>query len=158
MKTAAHQIKDWSNMYGNPPRLSEGETAAVSLLTAIFLVMAILQAASFSDFQDALGSLGLASPATWAVIIIIAEVWAAIGLFKVRLHGLMRFFGGVFAVLATGFWFVESLQVLSNSETGTVVNMGFFGKYLSQQPGWWTMIEASLLLFWSLYALSISKK
>ncbi len=34
-------------------------------------------------------------------------------------------------------------------------NSGFFGRFLAQQPGWWTAIEASILLFAVIYNVSL---
>ncbi|HCM51554.1 TPA: hypothetical protein DIS56_00220 [Candidatus Saccharibacteria bacterium] len=159
MRTAEQQLKDWSETFANPPKLSQYDSWLTSLLAVVFLAMAILQVASFNDFKSALGGLGIAnSPETWAFILVVAEVWAALGFLKVRLHGLIRFFSGVFAVFAAGFWFVESLQVVAGTTAGQLANNGFFGKYLTQQPGWWTVLEASVLLFWVVYSLRLSKR
>ncbi len=158
MQVIEKQLKDWSNTFANPPKLNQQEAGLVSLLAVIFLVMAILQLAGFNDFKEVLSGLGLSSPGTWAVIVIIAEILAAIGFLRVKLNGLVRFFGGVFAVFAAGFWFVENLQAVASKAVGEVSNSGFFGKYLVQQPGWWTVVEASVLVFWVVYALRLSKQ
>src|SRR3989338_2936886 len=148
MRTAEQQLKDWSETFANPPKLSQYDSWLTSLLAVVFLAMAILQVASFNDFKSALGGLGIAnSPETWAFILVVAEVWAALGFLKVRLHGLIRFFSGVFAVFAAGFWFLASAQIVTSLNVSQIFNSGFFGKYLAQQPGWWTILEASVFLF-----------
>jgi hypothetical protein len=58
--------------------------------------------------------------------------------------------------LVSGFWFVENLYVTSAS-SGQLPSSAFFGKYLSQSPGWWTVLEVSLLLFWVIYAAELLK-
>lgn len=159
MKSLDQQLKQWSNVFANPAKLNQNESAVTSLAAAVFLVMAILQAISFTDFKEALQGLGLTDgPATWALVLIIAEVWAALALMRIDLPGLVRFFGGFFAVFATGFWFIQSVQVVATAAAGEVVNSGFFGKYLMQQPGWWTVVEASILLFWTVYVLKLIQK
>src|SRR3989338_1764107 len=159
MKTAEQQIKDWSQTFANPPKLNQQATINVGLLSVIFLVMVVLQLASFNDFKFALGGLGItSSPETMAVILIVAEVWAALGFLKIRLHGLIRFFSGFFAVFAAGFWFLASAQIVTSLNVSQIFNSGFFGKYLAQQPGWWTILEASVFLFWVVYALRLAKR
>lgn len=159
MRTTEQLLKDWSETYANPPKLGQYESWLMSLLAVIFLVMTVLQIASFNDFKSALSGLGITtSPETWAFIVVVAEVWAALGFLKVRLNGLIRFFSAVFAILASGFWFVESLQAVTSPTASGLTNNGFFGKYLTQTPGWWTVVEASVLLFWVVYSLRLARK
>lgn len=151
-------VKDWSETFANPPKLNQNQTIAVNLLSVVFLVMAVLQVLDFNQFKDILSNLGLSSnPATWATALVLTEVWTALALMGIRMHGLLRFFGAVFAVFASGFWLVMSLQTVINGAAG-LTSAGFFGKYLTQSPGWWTVIEAAVLFFWTLYALEVTKK
>jgi hypothetical protein len=69
---------------------------------------------------------------------------------------MIRFLGVSLAVLVAGFWFVENLY-LTTTSGGQLPSSGFFGKYLNQQPGWWTVIEVTLLLFWILFAAELLK-
>lgn len=156
MKTAEQHLQDWSDKFEDPPKLNQADSWLAGLVAAVLLVMAILQVVSFTDFKGSLGGLGLSTPETWALVLIVAEVWAAVGFLRLKLHGLIRFFSAVFAVFVAGFWFVQSLQVVSSG--AELANQGFFGKYLTQTPGWWTVIEASLLLFATLHILNRSKR
>jgi hypothetical protein len=145
----------WKVEAVDPPVLTNEQWSLVSLLGAVFLVMALLQLISFSDFKDALNNMGLASGATWAGCLILAELWAAAGLFKWRLSSLFRMVSASLAVLVSGFWFVENLQVVSNGTGQGLQNSGFFGRFLHQTPGWWTVLEVTLLLFWTLYTVGL---
>ncbi len=159
MRTADDYVKSWSQMYANPPKLSQTAMAAVSVVALVLLVMAVLQAISFSAFKGALGGLGLtAATSFWAVVIIVAEVWAAMSLLNVKLPGLVRFFGGVLAVLVSGFWLVSNIKVIAGTTAADISSSGFFGKYLMQKPGWWTVVEATLLLFMVIYTLKQEEK
>ncbi|MBX4191126.1 hypothetical protein KW794_03485, partial [Candidatus Saccharibacteria bacterium] len=60
------------------------------------------------------------------------------------------------AVLVLGFWFVENLY-LATSSGGQLPSSGFFGNYLNQQPSWWSILEATILLFWVVYAAELLK-
>ncbi len=140
------------------PRLSAQQWNLVALVGIILIVMAILQLISFNSFKDWLGAIGLKSPATWGVGVIIAELFGAAGFFKLRLTYLVRLLSASLALLVGLFWFVESLQVVTSATAHNLTSSGFFGKYLHQTPGWWTVIEATVLLFWIVYALELSKE
>ncbi len=139
------------------PKLSDQQWNNVSVLGIVLLVMAVSQLVSFNDFKGVLDGIGLGGPAAWAVAIIAAEVWAAATFFKVRLSGAFRLVGSLLAVLVAGFWFVENLYLIAGSSAGTVSNSGFFGQYLAQAPGWWTVLEVTVLLFWTVYAVNLTK-
>jgi hypothetical protein len=123
----------------------------------ILAIMAILQIISFGKFKDWLDEIRVGWPAVVAVIIIIAELWGAISLLQINMNRMVRFIGVSLAVLVSGFWFVENLQIASSGGAGQLPNSGLFGKYLTQSPGWWTILEVSLLLFWVVYAAELLK-
>lgn len=157
MKTVQEQLNEWASKSTEAPKLSAQEWNIASLLGIILMVMAVLQVISFNDFKATLGVVGLSSsPAVWAVIIIVAEAWGALGFFKIRLRYLARYLSGSFAILVSGFWFYQSLKLLSEGSAGQIPNSGFFGKYLHQSPGWWTAVEISILLFWALYSVKLT--
>jgi hypothetical protein len=155
MRTSSSTMR-WKVEATAPARLTKHQWSLVSLLGAILVIAAILQLISFNDFRDNLSNLGLSSPTTWGVLIILAELWGAANFFKLRLSHLFRVVSVTLAVLVAGFWFIESLQVVANNGQ-TVQSMGFFGGLLNQTPGWWTVVEASLLLFWTLYAVNLTR-
>jgi len=120
-------------------------------------VMAVLQIISFGKFKDWLDSIRVGWPAAVAVVLIIAELWGAASLLQLNWNRMVRFIGLTLAVLVSGFWFIENLQLAANGGAGQLPNSGFFGKYLTQSPGWWTILEVSILLFWVIYAAELLK-
>jgi hypothetical protein len=73
------------------------------------------------------------------------------------MHGMLRFWGILMAVLVSGFWFIENLFLVTSDTAKAAGNSGFFGKYLSQTPGWWTVVEVTIFLFWIVYAAELLK-
>ena len=146
----------WGANAVDPPALASNEWYLVMVPAIVFIVMALLQIASFSDFRGWLEGIGFSSGATWAVILILAELWAAAGLFKIRLSALFRMVSSLFAILVSGFWLYENIRLVS-SEMITNGSSGFFGSFLNQQPGWWSVLEATIFFFWTLYAVRLTK-
>jgi hypothetical protein len=138
------------------PALSATSWNLMAIPAAVLAVMAILQIISFSSFKDWLESIRIGWPAVVAAVIIVAELWAAVSLLRIPMHPMLRYIGISLGVLVTTFWFVETLY-LTTSTAGQLPNSGFFGKYLAQSPGWWTVLEASLLLYWFLYTAEVLK-
>lgn len=146
---------DWAEM-SDPPKLSSRQWNISGLLGVVLLVMAVLQIISFNDFKDWFSAVGFGATSVWAVVLIVAEVWAAIGLFKLKLMNGFRAISMLLAILVGGFWFIENLRLVSETHAGTLANSGFFGKYLHQTPGWWTVIEVTVFLFWIIYSLKLT--
>lgn len=138
------------------PGLTSMQWNLLAVPAAVLAVMAILQIASFGRFKDWLDSINIGAPAVVAVLLIIAELWGAIALLRIPMNAMFRYFGVGVALLATGFWFIENMY-LATSSGGQLPTSGFFGRYLNQQPGWWTIIEISILLFWVVYAAELFK-
>lgn len=138
------------------PEVNAANWNLLAIPAAILAVMAILQIISFGRFKDWLDSIRIGIPAVTAVLIIIAELWGAVSLLRVPMNAMWRFFGITLAILVAGFWFIENLY-LATSSGGQLPTSGFFGKYLNQQPGWWTVIEITLMLFWVVYAAELLK-
>lgn len=155
MAAKAAQLKGWGDMV-DPPKLTNREWNMVGILGVVLVVMAILQVIGFSDFKVWLNSIGLGSPATWAVALIVAEVLAAVGFFKLKVMKGLRVVSSVLALLVAGFWFVENLRLVAQANAGELTNSGFFGKYLHQSPGWWTVLEVTIFLFWTIYAVKLT--
>lgn len=152
---AQFQVREWGEM-SQPPNLTDQQWGITSLLGVVLVVMALLQAIGFGDFKDWLDSIGLGAPATWAVVIIVAELWAALSFFKLPLMNGFRMIGAWLAILVSGFWFIENLRLVSEGKAGVLASSGFFGKYLTQSPGWWTVIEVTVLLLWVVYSLRLT--
>ena len=156
MKSVQARLNNWSGTSAQPS-LTDGQWNMAMAAGVILMVMAVLQVIGFSDFKDTLNGIGLTSnPALWAVLILVAEVWGALGFFKIRLNNLGRMLSGLFALSVSFFWFYESLKLVSEGLAGQLTNSGFFGKYLQQSPGWWTVLEASVFLFWILYVVKLT--
>lgn len=149
--------KHWSAQAMEPPTITQPEWNLTMLLGLVFIVMAILQIVGFSGFKDALGAMGLQSPATWGVVLIILELWAASAFFKLRLSMAFRMASSLFALLVSGFWFYETVRLVGADLTTNATNVGYFGRYLVQSPGWWTVIEATVVLFWTFWAVSLTR-
>ncbi|HZP55803.1 MAG TPA: hypothetical protein VFB03_03485 [Candidatus Saccharimonadales bacterium] len=149
------ELKGWAQAE-NPPKLTDQQWNMTGLLGVIFIVMAILQIISFSDFKDWFSSVGFGGPVTWAVVLILAELWAAAGLFKLRLSVGFRMVSGWLAVLAAGFWFIQNLRLVSDAKSGVLQNSGFFGKYLHMSPGWWTVLIATVFLLWTVHSVRLT--
>ncbi|MBI2285602.1 hypothetical protein HYU82_02155 [Candidatus Saccharibacteria bacterium] len=149
------QLKGWTEMT-DPPKLSTREWNITGLVGVVLIVMAVLQVIGFGDFRDWLESIGLGSPAVWAVGIIVAELWAAVGFFKLPVMTGFRMVSGLLAILVAGFWFVQNLRLVSEGAAGELSSSGLFGKFLEQSPGWWTVIEVSALLFLVAYGVNLA--
>lgn len=152
---ARTQTSGWTKMQ-DPPKLTSRQWNVVGLLGITFVVMALLQAISFSDFKDWLNSIGLGAPETAAVLIIILELLAAVSMFKVKLPGIVRMLSMLSAIFIGGFWFFQNLRLVAETQSGQLQSSGFFGSYLNQSPGWWTVLETSIFLLWVVYALKLT--
>lgn len=139
------------------PKLTSRQWNIAGLVGVVFIVMAVLQAIGFSDFKDWLESIGLGSTAVWAVGLIVAELWAATVFFKLPLMNGFRLVGSLLAILVAGFWFVQNLRLISDGAGNSLEGSGFFGKFLEQSPGWWTVIEVTALLFLVVYILKLTE-
>lgn len=136
--------------------LSPRQWNLLAVPAAVLAVMAILQIISFGGFNDWLVSVRIGWPTVMAIVIIVAEIAGALSLLRLPVSPMMRFLGLTLAVLVAGFWFVENLY-LATSTGGQLPSSGLFGKYLNQQPSWWTVLEVSVLLYWVLYGAELLK-
>ncbi|HET7827910.1 MAG TPA: hypothetical protein VFK97_03520, partial [Candidatus Saccharimonadales bacterium] len=124
------------------PELSQASWNIIAVPAIVLAIMAILQLISFGRFKDWLDSAGVGWPTFVAVVVIIAELWGALSLLQVGLGRAWRWLGLTLAVLVSGFWFFENVTQLTNRHLTMIGdNSGFFGRYLSQTPGWWSVIE-----------------
>ena len=156
MKASTGQL-NWSVKAMDPPKLTSNQWAISGVVGLVLLVAAILQLISFSDFRDNLNQVGLPGPTVWAVCIILAEVWGAAAFFMLRLSYVFRAFSAALAVLVSGFWFVENLQLVAGAKAESATTSDFFGRFLTQKPGWWTVIEVTLMLFLVAWALDVAR-
>jgi hypothetical protein len=156
MRSLTDYRANWGGDSGKP-NLEQRYWNLLAVPAIVLAVMAILQIISFGKFKDWLDEIRVGWPAVAAVIIIIAELWGALSLLQFGVNRTVRFIGLSLAVIVSGFWFVENLQLAANGGAGQLPNSGLFGKYLTQSPGWWTIIEVSIILFWVLYAAELLK-
>ncbi|MEX1995690.1 MAG: hypothetical protein WD887_02850 [Candidatus Saccharimonadales bacterium] len=140
----------WALRPTERPALNETDKNVVNVLGGVLVLMAVLQLVSFNEFKDGLGAMGLGSPQTWAIIIIAAELIAAASMFRFRLAYVLRWLGGLLALLVAGFWFIQSLRAVIGDGAG---DTNYFGKFFSGEPGWVSVLASSLLLLWAVYAL-----
>lgn len=150
----------WTPVAIEPPALTNRQWYLSSLAGTIFIVAAFLQIISFQDFCNNLDTAGLSSANWWGGAIVFTELWAAAGFFKIRLSWLFRKFSNFFAVAVTGFWFFESVRqaAMAPDEVSPLGTMDYFGRFLAQAPGWWTVIEITAFSFLVLYALEILRE
>jgi hypothetical protein len=155
MRSYRDYRSNWSGG-AKTPAVSSMNWNILAIPAAVLAVMAILQAISYGRFKDWLDSIRVGWPAVVAVVIIVAELWGAASLLRIPMTAMWRFFGITLAVLVSGFWFIENLY-LATASGGQLPSSGFFGKYLNQQPGWWTILEVTSLLFLILFAAELLK-
>lgn len=146
-------IESWPVKASAPPKLSTTHWVLSNIIGLVLLTMAILQLVSFADFRDALEATGLTGPTTWAVCVIVAELWGAAGFFQLPLSYGFRMVSNSLAVLVALFWFINNLQLVTSASS--VTNSAFFGRFLAQEPSWWTVIEVTVLLFAVLYKVEL---
>jgi len=152
------QSQGWPVKAVDAPKLSTNEWVLTAVPGVILLVMAILQLISFNDFKVGLALMGVASPNFWGACIIMAEIWGAAGFFKLRLSRGFRSVSYVLAVLVSGFWFINNLQLVASNTGAQMHNSYFFGRFLAQAPSWWTVLEVSILLFWVAYKVALLRE
>ncbi len=156
MKAVSDYRSNWSGGTATP-ELTQMHWNLLAIPAAVLAVMAVLQIASFGTFKDLLNMAGIGWAVGTAVILIILELWGALSLLRIPMNRMWRFLGLSLAVLAVGFWFVENLYFVTSNLAMTLGNSGYFGKYLAQTPGWWSVVEASIMLFWLVYAAELIK-
>jgi hypothetical protein len=155
MKAVGDYRSNWSGEAGTP-ELSSVQWNLLAIPAAVLAVMAVLQIIGFGQFKDWLDSIRVGWPVAVAIVVIVAELWGAVSLLRVPMSAVVRFMGVSLAVLVSGFWFIENLY-LATSSGGQLPSSGYFGKYLNQQPGWWTIVEITVMLFWVVYAAELLK-
>lgn len=141
----------------NRAELKQSHWNILAVPAVVLAAMAILQIVSFGKFKDWLDEVRIGWPAAVAVVIIIAELWGAASLLQVKWPRMVRFVGLTLAILVAGFWFIENLSQAANGGAGQLPNSGLFGRFLNQSPGWWTILEVTVLLFAVVYAAEMLK-
>src|SRR4051794_5841569 len=114
-------LTDYRSNWGGTsekPGLSQRHWNMLAIPAVVLAVMAILQIISFGKFKDWLDQIRVGWPAVVAVVIIVAELWGALSLLQLNMNRLLRFLGVSLAVLVSGFWFVENLQIASSGGAG----------------------------------------
>jgi len=139
------------------PDLSQTQWYILGIPAVVLFVMAVLQILSFNEFKDWLNGIRVGWPTFVAVMIIVAELLGALSLTQVNISRSLRFTGLTLGVLVSGFWFIENLQLASSGAAGQLPNSGFFGNFLTQSPGLWSIMEVTILFFWVLYAAELLK-
>jgi hypothetical protein len=155
MRSLSRYGSNWSGGIG-VPNVNAAGWNILAIPAAALVVMGVLQAVSFGSFKDFLDGVRIGAPTLTGILIIIAEFWAALSLLRIPLPAVFRYFGILLSILVSGFWFVENL-FFTTSSGGQLPNSGFFGKYLTQSPGWWTVVEVSILLFWIIHSARLLK-
>ncbi|HET9721803.1 MAG TPA: hypothetical protein VFP32_02125 [Candidatus Saccharimonadales bacterium] len=137
------------------PSLNKNQWNVLVVPAIVLFVMAILQLISFNSFKNWLNDVEIGWSTLVAIVVIIAELWGAASLLRVGMSRTLRRWGVAVAILVSGFWFVETMRLVSGGTAGQLPNSGYFGKYLTQTPGWLTAIEVSILLLWVVYSAEL---
>lgn len=145
----------WNVKALDPPILTQTEWVICSLLGAVLIVMALLQLISFGEFSNILYSHGLPAATVWAIGVILAELWAAAGFFRLRLSYLFRAVSGSLALLVAGFWFLISAQSLAVGDKFS--SIGMLGNMVKQRPGLLTVCLSAVFLVWTMYAAALTR-
>jgi phosphatidylserine synthase len=151
----------WLAVAQDPPVLKSRLWLLSYVVGAIFVIAALAQLASLNTFENNLAANGIGWAAFTAAVLVLTELWAAAGFFKLRLSRLFRAVANFFALATSGFWFYESLrQAAEGAESSysvnghlTVLGSNFFGKYLNQVPGWGTIAEITVFFFLGIFLL-----
>jgi hypothetical protein len=154
MRSLAGYRTNWGGTT-NQVELQQRHWNILAVPAIVLAVMAILQIISFGHFRDWLDEIRIGWPAVVAVVIIICELWGAASLLQISWGRSVRVIGLTLALAVSFFWFVENLMLAANGGAGQLPNSGFFGKYLAQSPGWWTILEVTIVLFWVVYAAEL---
>jgi hypothetical protein len=133
-----------------PPALNNHQWAAAAVVGAVLLAMALAQILSIREFQDNFALQDMPATPVLAVLLILAELWAAAGFFQIRLSPLFRRASNGLALLVGLFWLTWILYLLSSLFK---YSANFFGGFLHQQPGFWPVFEAIALLLLMVYVL-----
>ncbi|OGL25941.1 hypothetical protein A3E49_01805 [Candidatus Saccharibacteria bacterium RIFCSPHIGHO2_12_FULL_49_19] len=156
MRTAT-RLKKSATTVTAPPNLPKSHSGSVTLLGLVFLAMAVTQLISFNEFEVVLAVGGFGNTSVVATILILAELLAAVGFLRLRISHLLRVLSAISAVAVSGFWFVQNIRLISDGMAGLIPNVGFFGDYLVQSPGWWTTLQTAALVFWVIYSLNLMR-
>lgn len=151
MRSLKTNSSNWGGT-SDKPELSQRSWNILAIPAIILLVMAVLQLISFGKFKDWLDSSGVGWPVLVAILVIIAELWGAMSMLQVGIGRMVRWVGLTLAVVVSGFWFIENVTQTTNPHITATPSSGYFGNYLTQAPGWWTVLEISALLFLVIYA------
>ncbi|MBA3757543.1 hypothetical protein H0X09_01640 [Candidatus Saccharibacteria bacterium] len=156
MKKIDNRSRQWKVSTVDPPMLTRQEWVMANLLGGLFILTALLQLISFGEFADILKPMGLPGPGVWAAAAIGAELLAAASLFRLKLSYLFRLVAGASALLVSGFWFVLSAQNLATGRE-QLPSSGLFGGFFNQSPGWWVIVEVTVLMFSTIYVVALTR-
>jgi hypothetical protein len=158
MKVTNAQLKKWATKSLPVPKLSNNNWNVATLVAVVFLTMATLQVIDYTAFKDWVKAIGIGGGSSVAMIIILAEVGAALAFLKTKMSYFSRLFGALLALLASGFWFFQNIRLISDGSTGPLSNSGYFGRFLEQAPSWLTAVEATVLIVVVVYVLELMRE
>ena len=149
---SAETKRHWTVVAVAPPTLSPQLRLLSNTLGLVFVLASSLQIIGFQDFINNLSSQGLDGARYWGGAIIFTELWAAASFFKIPLSPLFRTFSNSLAIVVAGYWFLQILRIMSDN-FNISKNANFFGKYLTQHAGWWTLLESGIFLLLVLHVV-----
>src|SRR4051812_11678671 len=127
----------WTAVAVAAPDISRKQWWLANILGIVLLSMAALQIISIKEFEENFGIQGINNVRLLAALVIGAELWAAAGFFQMKLSPLFRRFSYALALIVGMFWLIWE-SYLNSQVFGFSAN--FFGKYLSQVPGFGAVV------------------
>ena len=146
--------RHWTAVALPPPNLKPVHQVIAYLIGLLLLAMAITQIISIQQFEDNFALSGLTHTQPLAFILILGELWAAAGFFRLPLSWLFRKFSNGLAMLLGIFWLgwiCYSVTILFSYSSN------FFGRFLRLSPSWIEVLGVVVVVLVVAYVLEVMK-
>lgn len=146
--------RHWTAVALPAPNLTPVQQLIAYLLGLLLVAMALTQVISIQQFEDNFAFTGLTHTRPLAFILILGELWAAAGFFRLPLSWLFRKFSNGLAMLLGIFWLgwiCYSVTILFSFSSN------FFGRFLRLSPSWIDVLAVGVIVLVMLYILEAMK-